>query len=600
MTPHDTLIRLKKRWKSFFTPEGAALFFLAGFIICNAFKMAVFNQLIVASGINSFPLAGLLPAALVKIAFFAFFFALLIRIRYRLPFIGFYLIQIAYIYVNLQYYLSFQGYLHINQYIGLFSEAFDLLTHSAMPWDIRSLFVLADLPFFIGMTVLYPRLHVLVKKRLFKPVFYAFSFFFIVYFYFWDMPYETPLQMMNDRYSSDVSVVKKYGILTYNIVDLLNYRDARLQMRRFSYGPIFTTAGAALDSSDTVIANNTASPRDTMAAQVAVASRDTAGRHTNILIVQVESLDAFIVNYRHHKRYVTPYLHGLAKRSIYFPYTLSYHAGGSTSDCEFSTLNSVEPLPDYPSIKLRNYDYKNSLVTRLTRNGYAAIAFHGNRGTYFNRNFAFKKIGFQKFYDMFAMGIKEMGWGLPDDSVFTFVRSRFAGQKQPFFYHVITMSSHEPFTLIKPYFQDKRFNDISDGAKRNYLNSIAYVDAELQKFISFVQKGHPNTIIFIYGDHTPTLPKCSYAKAIIRRNDRVFEFVPLFILTPERTVYNEKKYAASFLDIAPTILAASGINDSIKTNGQNLLDLPLKNKEIPLRGQLYSRKQLYSMIAKKQ
>jgi lipoteichoic acid synthase len=587
MTPHDTLIRLRNRWKSFFAPERAALFFLAGFVICNAFKMAVFNQLIVATCVNPFPLAGLLPAALVKIAFFAFFFALLIRLRYRLPFIVFYLAQIAYIYVNLQYYLSFQGYLHINQYIGLFSEAFDLLTHSAMPWDVRSLFVLADLPFFIGMTVIYPRLHALVKRRLFKPVFYAFSFFFIVYFYFWDMPYETPLQMMNDRYSSDVSVVKKYGLLTYNIVDLLNYRDARMQMRRFSYGPIFTTAGAAADSSDTVVAKDS------------VVSEDTAGRHPNILIVQVESLDAHIVNYRHHKQYVMPYLRGLSKKSLYFPYTLSYHAGGSTSDCEFSALNSVEPLHNYPSIKLRCYDYKNSLVTRLTRNGYAAIAFHGNRGTYFNRNFAFKKIGFQKFYDMFAMGIKEMGWGLPDDSVFTFVRSRFAGQKQPFFYHVITMSSHEPFTLIKPYFQDKRFNDIRDGAKRNYLNSIAYVDAELKKFIPFVQKCHPNTIIFIYGDHTPTLPKCSYAKAIIRQNDRVLEFVPLLILTPGKTTHREKKYAASFLDIAPTILAASGIQDSIRTNGQNLLDLPLKNKEVPLRGQLYDRKQLYSMISKK-
>jgi lipoteichoic acid synthase len=587
MTPRDILIRLKKRWKSFFPVDGAALFFLAGFTICNAFKMAVFNQLIVASGINSFPLTGLLPAALVKIAFFAFFFVLLVRLRYRLLFIGFYLVQIAYIYVNLQYYLSFQGYLHINQYIGLFSEALDLLTHSAMPWDIRSLFVLADLPFFIGTTVLYSRLHALVKQRLFKPAFYAFSFFFIVYFYFWDMPYETPLQMMNDRYSSDVSVVKKYGLLTYNIVDLLNYSDVQSQMRSFSYGPIFSTA------------RDTAKVRDTMAAKDTITSGDTAGRHPNILIVQVESLDAYIIYYRHRKRYVTPYLHDLAKKSLYFPYTLSYHAGGSTSDCEFSTLNSVEPLPNYPSIKLRNYDYKNSLVTRLTRHGYAASAFHGNRGTYFNRNYAFKKIGFQKFYDMFAMGIKENGWGLPDDSVFTFVRSRFTSQKQPFFYQVITMSSHEPFTLIKPYFQEKNFNDIRDGAKRNYLNSMAYVDAELKKFIPFVRKCRPNTVIFIFGDHTPTLPKCSYTKATIQQDDRILEFVPLFILTPEKTTHWEKKYAASFLDIAPTVLAASGINDSIRTNGQNLLDLPLKNKEIPLRGQLYSRKQLYSMIAKK-
>jgi lipoteichoic acid synthase len=316
-------------------------------------------------------------------------------------------------------------------------------------------------------------------------------------------------------------------------------------------------------------------------------------------LLQVESMDSYIIDCRHRKKFVTPYLHHLSRKSLFFPYTLSYHAGGSTSDCEFSTLNSVEPLHNFPSIKLRNYDYANSLVSRLTRNGYQALAFHGNRGTYFNRTFAFKKIGFQTFYDMFAMGIKEKGWGIPDDTVFTFALSRLETQKPPFFYYVITMSSHEPFTLIKSFFQDKRFDNIKDGAKRNYFNSMAYVDKEVKRLVTTVQKNHPNTYIFIYGDHTPTLPKCGYTKSLIRHNDRILEFVPLFILTPGKNVHYEKKYAASFLDIAPTALFASGVTDSIRSHGQNLLNLPLQEKELPLRGQLYSRKHLYSLIAKK-
>jgi phosphoglycerol transferase MdoB-like AlkP superfamily enzyme len=386
--------------------------------------------------------------------------------------------------------------------------------------------------------------------------------------------------MMNDRYSSDVSVVKKYGLLTYNLVDLLNYRDARSQAQEFVYGPTFA-AIADTSSGDTVSIN------------------DSLPAFPDILIIQVESLDAYIVNYLHRKQFVTPYLSELSKKCMFFPYTLSYHAGGSTSDCEFSTLNSVEPLSNFPSIKLRNYNYANSLLTRLDRHGYSTIAFHGNRGTYFNRNFAFKKMGFQKFYDMFAMNIKEKGWGVPDDTVFAFVRSCLPSQKRPFFYHVITMSSHEPFTLIKPYFQAKRFNDIRDGAKRNYFNSMAYIDRELQRFVSSVKKTYPKTVIFIYGDHTPTLPKCAYKKAVIRLNDQSLEFVPLFIILPEKRVYHEKRYAASFLDIAPTVLAAAGIKDSIRTNGLNLLSTPLRNKEIPFRGHLYSRKFLYKKIAKK-
>lgn len=568
LAPHPRFPTFFSGRKKILTRESVALLSLAAFILFNTLKLTVFNHLIVSNHGELPRLAAIIPAFFVRLAFFIFLFTLFLRIRFRFPLVVLYLLQTLYVTVNLMYYLSFQGYLHVSQYIGLFSEAWDLVTHSALPCDLRSLFIVIDLPFLIGLTFFYPRLHALCRSHLFKPVFYGFSVFFIVYFYRWEVPVESPARMMNNRYSSDVSVVKKYGLLTFNIVDLLNYRDVHSRIKRLNYGPVFAVS-------------------------------DTSGIRRNLLMLQVESLDAHIINCRHRKRLVTPFLNGLSKESIFFPYTLSYHAGGSTSDCEFSTLSSVEPLHNYPSIKLRNYDYANSLVKRFKRNGYEPLAFHGNRGTYFNRSFAYKKIGFQTFYDMFAMGIKEKGWGIPDDTVFTFALSRLETQKQPFFYYIITMTSHEPFTLVKRVFHDHRFDNIKDGAKRNYYNSMAYVDRELKRIVTSVRESHPNTVIFIYGDHTPTLPKCSYQKAMIRHNDRVLEFVPLFILTPDKKVHYEKKYAASFLDIAPTALAASGITDSIRTHGLNLFDLPLREKEIPLRGQIYSRKQLYSMVAKK-
>ena len=428
--------------------------------------------------------------------------------------------------------------------------------------------MLIDLPFFAGVLVLYPRFREMNRRFLFKPVFYAFSVLFIIYFYRWEVPRVSPIKQMNNRYESDVAVVKKYGLLTFNILDLINLKNNRSRIERFNYGPAF-------------------------------ASRpDSARTPLNVLLLQIESLDAYIISQKHKKACVTPYLHSLAGRCVFFPYMLSYHLAGSTSDCEFSTLNSVEPLDDYPSIKLRNYDYPNSLLKRFVRNRYAVFSFHGNRGTYFNRSAAFKKMGFQKFYDLFAMKIPEAGWGATDESVLNYVLGRLKGQKQPFLYHVITMSSHEPFTLIRPYYRNKAYDGIRDGATRNLFNSMSYVDQLLKKFIPAVQSQCPNTIIFIYGDHTPSLPKCSYKKSIFRENERAFEFVPLFVITPDKTVYREKALAASFLDIAPTVLVASGIGDSIRTYGIDLLSLPVQNKDIPFRRGICSRKSLFEKISR--
>jgi lipoteichoic acid synthase len=128
---------------------------------------------------------------------------------------------------------------------------------------------------------------------------------------------------------------------------------------------------------------------------------------------------------------------------------------------------------------------------------------------------------------------------------------------------------------------------------------MSYFDLKFRKFITAVRAAYPNTVIIFYGDHTPTLPKCTYSKAVVLKQNRLFEYVPLFILLPEKTVYTEHAYAASFLDVGPTVLAASHCAGQIRSYGQNLLSLPLRDKDIPFRNAVYSRKELFDQIAEK-
>jgi lipoteichoic acid synthase len=210
---------------------------------------------------------------------------------------------------------------------------------------------------------------------------------------------------------------------------------------------------------------------------------------------------------------VTPFLNSLSKECIFYPYTLSFHKAGSTSDCEFSIISSIEPFHDFPSIKLRNYDYPNSMLKPLVGAGYDAIAFHGNRGTYFNRHIALKKMGFRSFYDMMAMGLEEKAWGAPDGDMFNYIQKKLTTQKSPFCYYIITMSSHEPFNLMQSYFSTKAYDDVKDEFLKRFLTAMTYIDGELGKFIGYLRKNTQNTYIFIYGDHTPAIPNTVYKKA---------------------------------------------------------------------------------------
>jgi|WetSurMetagenome_2_1015567.scaffolds.fasta_scaffold04717_2 lipoteichoic acid synthase len=546
------------------TPASISTSFFLLFVFADAVKTAAFNRLLID-----------LPAFASFHEFFRGFlgkflcvfmvYLVLARLKRRYWFAGFYCLQLAYMFVNLSYHFNLMGYLHVGQYTGLFSEGLDLLLHAAIPHDARLWLVAADAPFLILTLSLYGEFHSFNGRTLFRPALFVSAAGMLVAVSRWDPMNFSPKQAMYNAYESDASVVGKHGLLVFNLVDLFNYGDARRHIRALGYGPEISAA-------------------------------ETKPVHPDIVALQVESLDAYIIDAKYRGKFVAPFLHELSRKSVYYPFMLSYHEAGSTSDCEFSTLNSVEPFDDFPSIKIRNYDYPNSVLKRFSSQGYRVEAFHGNRGTYFNRSVAFKKMGFDAFRDMFAMGLREVTWGAPDGEVLDFVQGRIASQPEPFFHYIITMSSHEPFTLVRPFYGNKDFDGIKNESTRDYFNVISYVDRELKRFISEVRAARPNAFFFVYGDHTPVIRKDIYKRASFMADGFVFEFVPLLVVTPDSTVYRETSGAATFLDVAPTMLAAAGIPYTLRTAGTNLLNFPLANGAVFYRGNAYSRAELYRRV----
>jgi lipoteichoic acid synthase len=545
-----------------------SLMVIIGFILLCSFKSALFNYY-VTDGIHTYP-SWVKNAVYMNVFYItAFLYLLIFRCPFRIVFAVVWGLQTLFLFVNLVYYFYFEGYLHFNQYIELWAETLELMKRSAVPFEPRVLIVFIDLPFVIFLFVFYKKVLILAKTTMYRYLSYLPAFFILHNFSKWDWLKDgTPFETMRSQYVSEVETVRKFGLLSVNMYHLYYYDKYVKLAHQFKYGHVVERTKEQVDS---------------------------CSQPNNIVIIQIESMDAFSINKLWNNQKVAPHLYDMARKFIYYPYVLSYHKAGSTSDCEFSCLNSVEALDLFPSIKMRNYDYPNALPKRFTKNNFDVAIFHGNRGEYFNRRIAFKKMGFPAFYDIFDMKLKEVIWGAPDHKVLDKVALKIRhNNTTPFYYHTITMSSHEPFIFTEPYFKTDKFNSIPDKLSRNYFTCIAYVDSVVANFVNTVRHQKPNTVFFIFGDHTPAIKDNKYyTQAAYKDNGLYFEYVPLIIITPDSKKYFEKKRAVSFLDIAPTALLSANVPFTISSLGQNLLEPDSLTVSIPYRGVNFSREELF-------
>lgn len=535
------------------------------FILASTLKISLFNQILVP-GADRWTLRFKFLTTLLIVVIV---YPILFRFKSKALFVVFYLLQTIYIIVNLSYYLYFGQYIHLVQFISNFYEGSIAVLNSSLPKNPVVLVAFIDLPFFIFLALTYFRTNRLrLKLRAGINIVVIIALLvtaYTQYGHYKDKDFIT--QIAGSIRIGESRIVERYGTLMNNVVGIYKQKDTQGYIDSFTYGKELVKEGEA-------------------------------AQKTDIFIIQVEALESAIVNKMHSGSYVMPYLHSLTEHSVYYPYMLTYHFGGGTSDCEFSIINSIEALEKYPAIKLTAYNSPNSFVKQLNEASYNALAFHGNIGRYYNRDLAFRGFGFIEFYDIAQMNMKDVGWGAPDDKVFEFALDKMAEYPGPVLSYVITMTSHGPFTNASNYYNNSLFDDINDKQLRDYYNSMSYVDRSIEEYVRRIKEQYENAHVFIFGDHTSKIETETYKQAFMMIEDKTYEFVPLFIITPDNINYYEEKNVASLLDLAPTILNASGISYSIRTDGADLLNPPPSLGKIPYRGSQWDRVDLYKRIEK--
>lgn len=483
-----------------------------------------------------------------------------IFLRNKLFAIFVYFIESFWISLNSIYFLYFDNYFHLlNFFFHLttnFSNAKESMSFlsavKAVSWLERLGIILIDLlPFIL---IIHKRNYKDIKELLQKKV--SLGLFFLILFvvtfievinfaqgrsiyHFLSKSFSNGLSLDEERY-----VVKQYGTLFLNSLDIAYLINKNIIYREFSQYPI-----------------------------VKLSARNNK---KNIIILQVESLDSSIVFTDYKGIPITPFLRSLASNSIFFPYVVSYHFAGYTSDAEFAVINSIHPLKDIPS--MRYWDrFDNSLSKIFKSNNYSVWAFHGNHGKFFDRETVYKKMGFDEFFDIDKMKLVEKVWGAEDKDVLDFVYNFvITNTNKNFFVYVITMSSHGPFTIVQNYYTNELFSDIKDEIVRNYFNSINYVDSVLSNFVMKASK-IPNTVIVIFGDHHSSVGNSEYyRRSVSYVYGKVIEIVPLFIIYSD--IKKIIKKPVSQLDIAPTVINISGVKGNVRTMGEVILPSPKKDE----------------------
>ncbi len=225
----------------------------------------------------------------------------------------------------------------------------------------------------------------------------------------------------------------------------------------------------------------------------------------NLIVVQVEALQEFMIDAEVNGKKVTPNLNKLIEDSLYFDNIYYQVSGGNTSDAEFVFNTSLYPVEEGAVyIRFAENEY-HSLPKMLKKQGYNTFALHAFTAKFWNRTQMYKALGFDKFIDGDYYTMDEfVGWEGNALSDLSFFRQSFGkiDTSNPFYSFFITLSSHHPFT----YFEDYDFDvgDLQGTLLGNFIKAINYEDKCLGEFIdNLKERGlYDNSLLVMYGDHS--------------------------------------------------------------------------------------------------
>ncbi|MGT2712628.1 LTA synthase family protein [Streptococcus oriscaviae] len=316
----------------------------------------------------------------------------------------------------------------------------------------------------------------------------------------------------------------------------------------------------------------------------------------NVIYIHLESLQQFVIDYKLQvdglDYEVTPFLNSLyhSNSTLSFSNFFNQVKAGKTSDAETMIETSLFGL-NQGSFMVQ-YGGTNTqqaaphILDQL--GGYTSAVFHGNAGSFWNRNNTYKQWGYNYFFDQsyFTEQTEENSfqYGLNDKIMFADSIEYLEHMQQPFYAKFITVSNHYPYTtsLIGDEIGFP-LADTDDETINGYFATANYLDSSVKAFFDYLKATglYEKSVIVLYGDHygisnsrnpdlAPLIGKDSetwsdYENAMLQR-------VPYMIVVPGMTNGGIFDTYGGEIDALPTLEHLLGIKaDNYLQVGQDLL-----------------------------
>ncbi|SDW95918.1 LTA synthase family protein [Paenibacillus sp. CF384] len=312
-----------------------------------------------------------------------------------------------------------------------------------------------------------------------------------------------------------------------------------------------------------------------------------ASKGKNLIIVQMESFQDFLIGLEIDGQEVTPNINKLAQENMHFNHFYTMVGQGTTSDAEY-VVNTSLYVPQHEAATDHNVDKAlPSLPKLLHANGYTTATFHTNDVSFWNRTELYKAVGWDHYYDKSFYGDEDhIAFGSSDEVLYDKTideLEKLDEGEQPFYAQVISMSAHHPFNLPESKYKMKLPEAFDDSIVGNYIHAQNYADYALGQFIDDLkQRGiWDDSVILFYGDHQGLSlysldrdEKSLVAGMIGHEYGYTDMFrIPLILHAPGVTTPSVREQTGGQIDILPT--AANLLGVSLKDQiyfGQDLLN----------------------------
>lgn len=297
----------------------------------------------------------------------------------------------------------------------------------------------------------------------------------------------------------------------------------------------------------------------------------------NIIVIHLESFQQFLINYKVNGQEVTPFLNSLYSDKNTMSFDNFYHevGQGKTSDAENMLETGLFGLPEGSLFSKLGSDNTFQAAPAILgqKEGYTSAVFHGNIGSFWNRDNVYKNMGYDYFFDsnyFNKTADSSLEYGMKDKLMLSESVKYLEQLQQPFYTKFITVTNHYPFELPDEDNDGFQAPNTSNSAVNNYFLTAHYLDNALQEFFNYLKSSgiYDNSMIVLYGDHyglsNSQNPDLAPLLGVDTNdwsdfNDSQMQKVPFMIHMKGLKGGVNHSYGGE-IDVLPTILHLAGIN----------------------------------------